>query len=78
MTALYDFNIETNEGIELMMNSYNLLNMIADYNQSMIREEKNNTPTLMLEVVDNSNLNKVLYEEVFNSIVIFFFITYWM
>lgn len=26
-------------------------------------EEKNNTPTLMLEVVDNSNLNKVLYEE---------------
>lgn len=26
-------------------------------------EEKNNTPTLTLEVVDNSNLNKVLYEE---------------
>lgn len=28
-----------------------------------LQEEKNNTPTLMLEVVDNSNLNKVLYEE---------------
>ena len=26
-------------------------------------EESNTTPTLMLEVVDNSNLNKVLYEE---------------
>lgn len=26
-------------------------------------EEQNTTPTLMLEVVDNSNLNKVLYEE---------------
>ena len=26
-------------------------------------EEKNNAPTLTLEVVDNSNLNKVLYEE---------------
>lgn len=26
-------------------------------------EEKNNTPTLTLEVVDNSSLNKVLYEE---------------
>ena len=26
-------------------------------------EESNTTPTLMLEVVDNSNLSKVLYEE---------------
>lgn len=26
-------------------------------------EEQNTTPTLKLEVVDNSNLNKVLYEE---------------
>ena len=26
-------------------------------------EESNTTPTLMLEVVDNSNLDKVLYEE---------------
>lgn len=26
-------------------------------------EEKNSTPTLTLEVVDNSSLNKVLYEE---------------
>ena len=47
---VYDFNIETNEGIELMMNSYNLLNMIADYNQSQIRKEENATPESIIDV----------------------------
>ena len=33
---VYNFNIETNEGIEVLANAYNLLNMIADFNQSQI------------------------------------------
>lgn len=47
---VYNFNIETNEGIEVLANSYNLINMIADYNQSQIRKETNTTPESIIDV----------------------------
>ena len=47
---VYNVNLETNEGIELLMNAYNLINMIADYNQSQIRQQANTTPESIIDV----------------------------
>ena len=47
---VYDFNMSTGEGIELLQNAYDLSNVIHDYNQSMIREEKNTTPESIINV----------------------------
>ncbi len=47
---VYDFNMNTGEGVELLQNAYNLINVIADFNQSQIREEKNTMPESIINV----------------------------
>ena len=47
---VYNFDFNTGEGIELLANAYNLINVIADYNQSQIREVKNTSPSNIIDV----------------------------
>ena len=47
---IYDANLDSEEGLKNFMNAFNLINMIADYNQSMIRDEKHNSPESIIDV----------------------------
>ena len=49
---VFDVNIENNEGIQLLADSYNLINMIADYNQSQIRLNENFLPESIINVAN--------------------------
>ena len=48
--VIFEANLDSEEGLKNFMNAFNLINMIADYNQSMIREEKNNNPQSIIDV----------------------------
>ena len=49
--AIYNANLDGEEGLKNFMNAFNLINMIADYNQSMIREVNNKE-----NIIDVSNI----------------------
>lgn len=50
MGAIYDMNLDSEEGLKNFMNAFNLINMIADYNQSMIRREENIDPESIINI----------------------------
>ena len=71
--VIYNSSLNSEEGLQNFMNAFNLINMIADYNQSMIREDKNNNPESIINVANicfdmhDSELVSKMHENYFNA-----------